>query len=751
MVAAVLVVFAPAVLGVRTLANRDTDRVFAPVRSLVVEALRAGRLPLWNPHEGTGMPLFAEGMHSVLHPVSLLAAAIAPASTDFLLLAYLVMAAVGAFVLALTLGTSTVAAAGAGIAFACSGYTASMTGNAVFLAGAASAPWVIAGAKVAGDGARWGEVATAVATATAFLSGDAQATIVAVAIGAALAFHAGGGRGLARATIGIAVGILLAGVQISATRSHLERTYRGLELLASEKEQWPLEPARVLELIIPGLFRGRLDVRPFMPVFAESVYVGAPVLVAAAAGVRQGRRRSGTPVALAAAFLLWAALGHHLGARQVLDVLPIWNRFRYPEKLMAPLALCLCALAALGIDRIARERLTPRQAAALAAASLATGVGWLVIAVAPQSTGGFATSLLGEGGGFLHGNLRRGLPYAALGFGALYAVDRFRRANGEAPLAVLSLLLAGAAAAAVPFAAHFGRPEARATASPMRLESDSPVPRLAHPALGDFDPIGHLDHFDTAARYATVILHPSANVAARVDTVDEYSPYIPRRLANLQMTLRDGWWRAARRFGVTHVVVARPHDEAERMIAAWSVEEGRLVQRDEVMGWDLWVVPHRAWALFAEHAVSRERPQDAHAVVLDLIRRNDETTVVVEAASPPPTAPGRVLHFERAPEIVRIDAESSAPGLLVVNDAYWPGWRAWIDGEETAILATDLLVRSVRWPAGRHTLVMRYAPPEIRMGLVASGLGGLLLAALALRALLFASSCGSASTPQLRG
>jgi uncharacterized membrane protein YfhO len=109
--------------------------------------------------------------------------------------------------------------------------------------------------------------------------------------------------------------------------------------------------------------------------------------------------------------------------------------------------------------------------------------------------------------------------------------------------------------------------------------------------------------------------------------------------------------------------------------------------------------------------------------------------VVVEAASPPPTAPGRVLSADRSPEIVRIDAEADGPALLVVNDAYWPGWRAWIDGEEIPILAADLLVRAVRWPAGRHTLVMRYAPAEVRDGLVCTAVGAALLLVLVIRAL----------------
>src|SRR5512133_2955674 len=177
-VAGVLLVFAPAVLGLRTLAQRDTDRIYAPVRMLVVEALRQGRLPLWNPYEGTGKPLFAEGVHSVLHPLSLLAAFVAPSSIDFLILSYLVAAALGAFLLARALGASPPASAGAGLAFALSGYSVSMTGNLLFLVGLATLPWLVAAARHAGGGARWGTVAVAVATASAFFAGDTQVALV---------------------------------------------------------------------------------------------------------------------------------------------------------------------------------------------------------------------------------------------------------------------------------------------------------------------------------------------------------------------------------------------------------------------------------------------------------------------------------------------------------------------------------------------------------------------------------------------
>ncbi|MCM2333869.1 MAG: hypothetical protein NDI82_07960, partial [Anaeromyxobacteraceae bacterium] len=52
-------------------------------------------------------------------------------------------------------------------------------------------------------------------------------------------------------------------------------------------------------------------------------------------------------------------------------------------------------------------------------------------------------------------------------------------------------------------------------------------------------------------------------------------------------------------------------------------------------------------------------------------------------------------------------------------------------GVPAPILPADGLVRAVPFPAGRHRLVMRYEPPEVRIGVALSGLGLLLLAGLA--------------------
>src|SRR5512140_1762139 len=74
----------------RTLVWRDTAKLFEPIRFLVVEALSEFHLPLWNPHEALGIPLFAQMMHGVLHPVSVFGAFLFPrAGMDVFILIYI--------------------------------------------------------------------------------------------------------------------------------------------------------------------------------------------------------------------------------------------------------------------------------------------------------------------------------------------------------------------------------------------------------------------------------------------------------------------------------------------------------------------------------------------------------------------------------------------------------------------------------------------------------------------------------------
>jgi hypothetical protein len=82
------------------------------------------------------------------------------------------------------------------------------------------------------------------------------------------------------------------------------------------------------------------------------------------------------------------------------------------------------------------------------------------------------------------------------------------------------------------------------------------------------------------------------------------------------------------------------------------------------------------------------------------------------------------------PVEVRVHVGTAEDGLLVLTDAYYPGWRAYVDGSEQPILRGDMLFRTVEVPAGEHDVVIRFEPSTVQLGgalSAAAVLGGFVL------------------------
>jgi len=83
------------------------------------------------------------------------------------------------------------------------------------------------------------------------------------------------------------------------------------------------------------------------------------------------------------------------------------------------------------------------------------------------------------------------------------------------------------------------------------------------------------------------------------------------------------------------------------------------------------------------------------------------------------------------PGAIEISASIRRPCLLVLSEVYYPpGWKAFVDGNETTIYRTDYAFRSVYLEPGEHTVSMVYGSPGLRIGLVVSLIAAVVLAAL---------------------
>lgn len=103
--------------------------------------------------------------------------------------------------------------------------------------------------------------------------------------------------------------------------------------------------------------------------------------------------------------------------------------------------------------------------------------------------------------------------------------------------------------------------------------------------------------------------------------------------------------------------------------------------------------------------------------------------VVLISASPGrnqiEVAPAAVLPTYRALSLnrqsnVRLSVAIDAPtdGWVVLTDTFYPGWHAYLDSKEVVIHRANVLFRAVAVTKGRHTLVYKYRPDSLLIGLV---------------------------------
>jgi hypothetical protein len=84
---------------------------------------------------------------------------------------------------------------------------------------------------------------------------------------------------------------------------------------------------------------------------------------------------------------------------------------------------------------------------------------------------------------------------------------------------------------------------------------------------------------------------------------------------------------------------------------------------------------------------------------------------------------------------VEIEVRLASPGLVVLADAYDPGWALAVETDgvtrDAAILRTNRVLRGVMLPAGHHRLVFRYRPVSFYLGAATTGAALLALVTIA--------------------
>jgi hypothetical protein len=104
------------------------------------------------------------------------------------------------------------------------------------------------------------------------------------------------------------------------------------------------------------------------------------------------------------------------------------------------------------------------------------------------------------------------------------------------------------------------------------------------------------------------------------------------------------------------------------------------------------------------------------------------------SAPPSPTASSAVDFVDAEESRIVMDVEMGERGFLVLNDLYYPGWRATVNGVEVEILKANHTMRALVLEEGSHEVRFTYAPPwfSAGAGITLSTLSGFCLIGLVL-------------------
>jgi hypothetical protein len=688
--------------GTYTFYYRDFGNFGAPLAHYLRESLLRGEIPLWNPLSDCGYPFAAQWSTMVFYPGSLLFL-VAPIrwSVGFFCFGHLLLAGAGMYLLARRFSGNRIAATFAGLVFATNGLVTHSLMWPHYMAAFGWMPFVVLTAeRGVRDGGRFVWVAALIGALQVLTGAPEPIALTWLFVATWTAWLAGRNEvrwstaALRLAAVGVSV-VALSAVQLLPFVHLLRHSDRhfgfGDSLWSMPLWGWAnfLVPLYHATPSSNGVFTQ--DAQQFF----SSYYLGiGTVLLAVWALVnrREPRLWALGSIAIVAALLALGDDGYiYAGARKIL---PILGFIRYPVKWLILVAFVLPLMAAIGFAELIRDGTGMKSLIAVAAIlAVLTGALALFAYVNPVANeSGIVT-------------LRNGLGRLAFLGGALLLLVWLAGSRSPRTKAYVSALVILLAAADLLTHTPRQHPVVRTVAyEPIRHElADAVQPgdarALVSREMRNFlayastpDPVGYYIGLRRAA-------YQDCNLVDEIPKVDGF----------LSLHLSDFSRVAALFYNTTadapealeDFLGVRAVSSPERLFA-WNARPTAMPlltggQRPIFAG-DQEVLAALASGSFDPHS-QVYLPEDARQE----ISVQAGATVSVQQKS-------------FAAHEWRFDVEASAPAIVVISQAFYDRWRAFVDDRAVPLYRANLAFQAIQVPAGKHAVKLAYVDREFEIG-----------------------------------
>lgn len=732
---------------------RDSYHEFYPM--MLMWGWSGGLPPLWNPYVNLGAPLVGSVVQGAFYPVQVLLLGVlrlSPSLTmNLFIYSHYWLAAMGMWALLRVVGGRAAGPVAGAVGYAFGGYLVGMNYARNLLPGFGLVPLALALFVHARRESRPSLAAAAgMGLGLVMLGGDPQAFAVTFVAGPAVALllvpgrQARGASALRAGSVPVVfwmVALLTAAAELLPALANFARLGRSSGF-GEQAMSWSFHPARIIEFFSAGFFGSAWPFNAYWGGFtagsgfalpmALSCYLGAWTIAAAAAMIASRPLARPTLVFGAGAVIaLLLALGGHTPLYPfLLAHVPSFGIFRYPEKYLFWFVLCAAVLAGLGTDAVLEDPRSRRAAfrAALGVGillALAAAIAWaarlkLIAMLAPMLTEPVGPNASAAVGMIISALARSGATFG-LGAAVVWVAAQDRRLWIVPALFLFSdlfstgrpLLMAepGFYRAPSRFAAVIAEQEKSPSLDgPCRFAEGRPCLDPGRFRLfrdnSISPPLDTVSYFNgimavnqvRLRRWERDTLKPNLAV---MDGIEDFAGMNVASSAAFNVRMGELTLDQLPRHNVKYAVIPT---EAEQKDAGYRVIDrlggASLVELDQV--WPrAYLVPIEALSVRPEESSPSAPPAEARWATM-------------------PTAPplaAKIITY--TPDRVTVEVNGPAPGWLVLNDAYSPGWRC----SAGPIVRLDKLVRAVLVPAGPTRVEFVYHPPLFGAGLAATFLG----------------------------
>ncbi len=683
-----------ALVGGHGIGGGDLELQYYPFWDYLGHALRQGRLPLWDPELGVGIPFLASVQSQTLYPPATLLFTLLPlhAAAFVFLFGHFYLAGFGTERLARRLGSTAPAAACAGALLTCTPVLLSSITRPNMVPAVAWLPWTLLAADRICQRRSGGVAALAACVGMGVLSASPEITflgVLGVGVLAVWRTTRGDRAALPLCLLAGLIGVGLAAVVLLPLGELLHQSTRAADVQGMEGA-WSFGRGDFASLFLPFL---NIDTpgRSFQEIFygpfqgdLSVVYLGTPAVFLGAVAVWRGGRRERLLVAVALVALLLGAYGGELSLALERLGLPGW---RYPVKFIYPAAFSAALLAARGAAAISTDGPGGRTLPLLLLAGAALLLGAML---------GFR---------FLGSSLGLSVAWVGEGLLSLAAILRYvpRGAWRQWALVAFCALDTGLCSLRIPFvddssrcAGLFEAAKPRAGSGRVDAMSGLPIPNGLGFVMREEGWQNHCLQGN--------ILTESGLASARY-----YGTPVPQgsqALVGQLGSVGDGL------LGVTLVLRGHPDD----LPGVVPIQAPELAP--------LWVAQIPGAAPRVELRAQARVTADLEAALGQETLAQARQEVLLDEEPPPPSAPGEPYAGTDLAQItadrgeqVEIETASAGERYLVLADLYYRGWTATVDGQPAPIRVGYGVLRTLRLGPGRHRVLFEYRPKSFRRGL----------------------------------